>query len=301
MATNPDLSDLYPGSSTRGGRGIQVLGEKVIVASYHTLKIYDRELVHQRDVSHPLMVGLHETCLDGTETIWVSCTTIDAALQIDLGNGCLLRQFWPSEWPVLQQRFAITPLELDKRADNRALFLDETRYKSNRLHLNAVAVWQGQVYALLDKLAVVVNLDRQEVVIQDAALRGGHNLIIQDDGTAMINDTNGRGVRFYDLHTRSLQRVIDLTGFLPVRALLKRHNILYRGRQVLRELRLYPHTPPRPLFVRGMSIVGDWLFVGVSPASVLCLDWRRGELVDLYSYSQDIHICVHGLKAVNDG
>ena len=298
VATNPDLNDLYSGSSTRGGRGIQVLGERVIVASYHTLKIFDRELVHLRDVSHPLMVGLHEVCVDGTDAVWVCCTAVDAALRISLKNGAVLRQFWPAEMPEFQQRFGVTPTKIDKQADNRTLFLDKARYKLDRLHLNSIAVWQGEVYAFLADLGAVVNLGRRETVIQDVALRGGHNLIIQDDGTAILNDTYCRAIRFYNLHTGSLQKVVNLTDFPAVRALLRKHDAVYWWRKALRKAGLCSHTPPRPLFVRGMSLAGDWLFVGVSPAAILCLDWQRGELIDMYCYAQDVHVCVHGLMAV---
>ncbi len=53
-----------------------------------------------------------------------------------------------------------------------------------------------------------------------------------------------------------------------------------------------------PFFVRGMDIKNDLLFVGISPASILCLNWQTGKLVDVFDYSDDIRIAVHGLKLV---
>ena len=58
--------------------------------------------------------------------------------------------------------------------------------------------------------------------------------------------------------------------------------------------------PPRPLFVRGLDRLGDLLFVGVSPATILCIDEHQGKLVDAYSYSQDVGVCIHGLRVVGD-
>jgi hypothetical protein len=299
-ATNPTLEDPNPGSSTRGGRGVQVLDGHVIVASYHTLKVFDRALVHQHDISNPLLVGLHEICSDGADKMWVSCTALDAALQIGLKDGTLLRQFWPGEMAECQRRFGITPLVLDKRADNRTLFVKGTRYKSNRLHLNAIAMWQGEMYALLAKQGAIMNLDRQEVVIQAPALRGGHNLVIHEQGIAAVNNTYGRAILFCDLKARDVVRVIKLTEFPPVRALLRWHDMVHRVRRALQRVRLYPNTPPFPLFVRGLSLLDQQLFVGVSPASILCLNWQQGDLIDVYSYSHDVRVCVHGLQAVTD-
>jgi len=300
VATNPALNDPNPGSSTRGGRGVEVFADTVIVASYHTLRVYDRNLRHQRDVSHPLMVGLHETHAQSASEVWVSSTAIDAALKIDMETASILAESWPRERATFQEQLKVAPQTIDKGVDNRGLFLSPATRKLNHLHLNAVAVWREEVFAHFAKFGAIVNLDRGEVTIQDPALRGGHNLIILDDGTAVVNDTYGRSVRFYDLKGKTLKRVINLTSFPSVRALLARHNLVYHARRILRKAKLYPHRPPRPLFVRGLSMLGDQLFVGVSPAAILHLDWRRGELMDMFCYSHDVGVCVHGLKAVAD-
>ena len=201
--------------------------------------------------------------------------------------------------PGIQKRFGFTPLPVDKRADNRARYLTESLYKANRLHLNAVAIWRGEVLAHFSRMGAVVNLDREELVLQDPALRGGHNIVIRDDDTLIANGTYGRTVRFYDLRTGGLKQVIDLTAFPIIRTLLDRQNLIYTWRRLRHKVRLYPHTPPRPLFVRGLSPVGRWLFVGVSPAAVLQLDLSQGDLVDFFQYSSNVYVCVHGLCAVD--
>ena len=48
--------------------------------------------------------------------------------------------------------------------------------------------------------------------------------------------------------------------------------------------------------LRGMDRVGDRLFLGLSPAAVVCLDLRSRDLVDTFRYSRDVRVCVHGLK-----
>jgi hypothetical protein len=54
-------------------------------------------------------------------------------------------------------------------------------------------------------------------------------------------------------------------------------------------------SPSRPLFARGLALFEDWIWVGISPATVLCIDWRSGELIDMFSYSMDVDVCIHGL------
>ena len=60
-------------------------------------------------------------------------------------------------------------------------------------------------------------------------------------------------------------------------------------------------TPPvvaAPLFARGLQVVGDQVFVGVSPASILCIDWPRGRLLDTFQYTELVTTAVHGLVVV---
>ena len=91
--TNPEMNDPNPRGNTRGGRGIEFLDDEVIVANYHTLKIYDRQLHHRRDVSHPLFVGLHETFSNGDGRVWASSTAIDAIIGIDIKDNSIFRQY----------------------------------------------------------------------------------------------------------------------------------------------------------------------------------------------------------------
>jgi hypothetical protein len=296
--TDPEIVDPNPRGNARGGRGIEILGDGVVVASYHTLKVYDRNLVHQRDVSHPLMVGLHEIRAGSASTMWVTSTAIDAVLVIDVGSGDAIQQHWPREMPGLQRELGLTPLQIDKQADNRTRFLEVNRRSPGHVHLNAVATWRGETYALFNGFGVIANLDRDEIVIQDRALRHGHNLRVEADGTAIVNDTFGRAIRIYHLPTRTLQRTIKLTRFGLVRRLVLKHQLGYLARGVLKMLFFHQISAPRPVFVRGLDRLGDLLFIGISPATILCIDMKSGSLADSYRHSNDVAVCVHGLKVL---
>lgn len=299
VPANPEIYDPNPRGNSRGGRGIELFNNRVVVANYHTLEVYDRNLLHQLNVSHPLMVGLHEICRVTDEQVLISSTAIDAALLVDLGTNNIIKQYWPREMPGLQKALNLIPLDINKQIDNRTLFLDEgnTRRKGH-IHLNAVAAWNGETFALFNRIGAIVNLDRDEIVVQDKSLLQPHNLHIDKDGMAVVNNTFKRSVHIYNLHTREMERTINLTSIGLVRRLMIKHDPSYLLKAVLKEAVLHKISAPRPIFVRGLDRYENLLFVGISPATILCLDWKSGALVDSYHYSNDVSVCIHGLKVV---
>jgi hypothetical protein len=313
--TNPELDDPNPRGNTRGGRGIAFFNGHILVCSYHTVCQYDPALTPIRDISNPLMVGLHEIYYpENSGRLWVTATAIDAALEIDIETGETTRQLWPREVPSFQNELGLMPLEIDKDADNRGRFLSRHHLEHpHHLHLNAVCGWRGELHGLFSAFGAVVNLERGSVIIRETALRGAHNLVIREDGMTFINDTLGHSVRIYDLADGTLVKSIDLTQFDWVRALvagdpmssglirsLARHPRISQPLQrILAGLHLMPSLPAWPLFVRGMALAGDWLFVGISPASILQIDWQTDKLVDAYTYSQDTHVSIHGLRVAS--
>jgi hypothetical protein len=151
----------------------------------------------------------------------------------------------------------------------------------------------GAPCALFNRFGAIVDLEAARVLVRDPALRGGHNLELGDDGLAVVNDTLGATVRVYDLAAGRLVRAINLRDFAWVRALESRT----REGLIMRAARRIARRPAsaRPLFVRGLVLDGARAFIGLSPASIVCLDWRRGVVLDTFQYSDDVRCCVHGL------
>jgi hypothetical protein len=297
--TNPNMNDPNPRGNTRGGRGIEYLGNEVVVANYHTLKVYDQNLNHLRDISHPLFAGLHETFSNGNGCIWSTSTAIDAVIGIDIKNNDFSQQYWPREMPGFQHELNLIPLEIDKQIDNRTRFLGKKHnLHPSHLHLNAVAIWNGEMYGLFNSFGVIANLDKGEIVIKDKSLRHPHNLYIEEDGTAVVNNTFDRSIHIYNLHARKLERKIKLTNFGIVRRLYLKDQINYLIRGFLKLTFVPQINAPRPVYLRGLDKIGDLLFVGISPATILCIDVKNCELLDSYSYSSDVNNCIHGLKVV---
>jgi hypothetical protein len=294
---NPPVeNDPNPRGNTRGCRGVQRLNGHLIAASYHTLEVYDEHLDLKRTISDGQMVGLHEIEVTDHGTVWVTATAIDAVVEYDLEEGGQRKSFWPREMSCFQKALGVKPLDIDKDVDNRLRFLDPSGSASeSHLHLNAVEVHDGSVFALFNAHGVIVNLTSGEVVLRHDYLQGGHNLDILSDGRAIVNDSFRKAVRIYDLTRGILQRSIDLTKYQWVRDLIRWKIPTYWSKEAARKAGIIDHSVAKPLFVRGLVRRGDMLFVGVSPAAILQINWRTGELVDAYQYATNVHVCVHGL------
>jgi hypothetical protein len=284
--------------NVRGCRGIRVVGDEVIAADYHTLNFFDRELNFKRKMSHSLMVGLHEIdILD--QSVWVTSTTLDAALKYRLDNGALEADYWPREMPEFQQELDIEPLDIDKSIDNRTTFLENASFRgASHLHLNAVCEFRGEVYALFHSKCVVANLTRGTIVIRDDKLKHAHNLIIEEPGVVYINDTHRTVVRQYDMASGKQIRAIDIKKMPGIKALVLRSAV-----RALREMGIsffstHRKATARPLYLRGLALHGDYIFAGFSPATIVCIDKASGQLVDYYFHSNDARVCIHGLTVV---
>lgn len=299
---NPTIQkDPNPRGNARGCKGIRWWNGQLIAASYHSLEFYDESLTQTGALSEGLMVGLHEIDVTDRDTVWVSSTAIDAAVEYDLSDGTRGRAFWPREMPALQDALGLAPMAIDKEADNRLRYLEPSATNDeSHLHLNAVEEHDGEVYALFNSYGVVVNLTRGTVVLRDKGLSGAHNLTIMEEGLALVNDTWGMTVRLYDLEQGECWRSIDLTKYRWVRRLIRWQIPAYWGKEVARKVGLIGKSVAKPLFVRGLVRRGDTLFVGVSPAAILEIDWTSGELLDAYQYSSDVHVCIHGLEVLGE-
>lgn len=281
-ATDPDVTDLNPRGGARGGRGILRRGDRLFAANYHTLEIFDPDLRRLGRVSHPLFAGIHELCDGDNGAIWAACTSLDAAIAID-EHGQRLDSFWPRENPTLQRRFGLVPATLDKNADQRLAFVDKSGDKvddPHHTHLNAVARRDGELFVFLNRLGVIFNVTRDRIEVDDLQAEGSHNLV-SDGRRWLISDSRGKGVRIYA--DGELVRRIDFLEHPRIKAI----------HDAAREA----NPEQRVLFVRGMQLVGNRLFVGFSPATIVEFEYSSGTLVDLFQYSTRVKDCVHGLLA----
>jgi len=281
--------------NVRGCRGIGVVNDQIIAADYHSLNFYDHDLNLKRKMTHGLMVGLHETQVVDS-SIWVTSTTLDAALKYRLEDGALEESYWPREVPEFQKSLELEPLQIDKSIDNRLKYLEQDSFRGpSHLHLNAVCEFRGEVYALFHSKMLVANLSRGTIVIQDDNLKHAHNLIMEEPGVVYINDTRRTVVRQYDLESGNQIRAIDIRKMRGIKPLLLRSAARAIKETGISFITRKGKATARPLYLRGLAINEDYIFAGFSPATIVRIDKKTGELVDYYFHSTDMRLCIHGL------
>jgi len=290
---NPSINDPNKRGNSRGGRGILQRGERIYVANYHSLLIFDPDLQRVGTMSHGLFAGLHE--LSQTEdTIWAASTAIDAAVGVN-DQGNVISSWWPRENKYLKDYLGVNPLMIDKSIDNRLLYLGKNHLGSDHVHLNAVTFVDNDMYVLLNRYGIVYNATKESIVIEDKRLKGAHN-IIYHGGNLLVNDTRGRSIRVYN-KKGVLIKNIELLKFSPIKNIFAPWRYRELPEKVVNKL-LGKKTLAAPLFVRGLFTLDDnRVFVGFSPATIAEIDIEDEILIDFYQFSDDPTVCVHGLIA----
>jgi hypothetical protein len=259
---------------------------------------------------------LHELAQD-EDLIWVTSTAIDAIIGID-ASGTMHESLWPRENELFQRHSKVTPLKIDKNADNRNLFLDPVHMRNkSHLHLNAIAIFNDQLYALFNRFGIVYNLTKDKILFESPEIVGCHNLLFKDEHI-FINDSLGRKLVICN-QDGTLHKTINLLKFPEVNNIFKKfkdikveiftrikrislaRDIIEAAANKFKDLGIFRRNVniARPIFVRGLfALEGDRLLIGFSPATIVELDYGREEILDYYQYSDDIDVCVHGLAAI---
>jgi hypothetical protein len=289
---NPKIDhDPNPRGGTRGFRGVLVSRDEVIAATYHSLHVFNHDLKPLGEITHPLFSNLHELAWQG-DSIWVTSTGIDAAFRINRA-GQVLESWWPREDPETARHFNLHPLEIDKSQDNRLRFLgrDGSESSPSHVHLNAVAVWNDRPRMLLNRFGSVIELNPTKLVVQENGMRGCHNVVVTRCNHMLVNDSHHMAVRAFDSGGSPVRR-IDLSQFEPVRQLLWRNGftrikdwLRSHGRPTRLFQKLIPKAPSvKPIYVRGLcETPRGTVLVGISPASILEIDWKTGRLLKFFS------------------
>lgn len=236
-----------------------MVGSSVYAATYNAVDRFDLNLRRRRAVriESPLR-GLHEVYRGADDCLWVCATTIDTAIKVDPSSGAVSHVATPSSDPVVRAALGW-----------------------EHLHLNAVAEWRGTAVALLSRPGAVLSLDNGSVVLSHPLLKRAHSLVVTGD-SAFVCATPTRQIVEFDLPSSQVKRSVLLDDLPFVQGVNKS---------------VPPGSKPLalPVFARGLTVEGDWLFVGISPAAVLCLDWTTGQMIDAYQYSTEIRDAIHGL------
>lgn len=280
---DPDIdNDPNPRGNSRGGKGMFISGDELFVGTYHSIMVFDLDLNYKRKITTNLFVNIHEMSMDG-ENIWVSSTAIDVAVLVNR-QGITLKTWWPREEPLLQEKYGLVPMNINKNEDNRLSHLHaEASTKEHHTHLNAVVKHDQNTYVLLNKQGVIVQIEPDvKIVLEDYFIRGAHSPVISSDGNRLLLCSSLRkSIVIYDLEKRKLVRQINLLGYDDIADLCHVHQ---------------EQPFNQSIFVRGMEIIDSRrIMVGISPASILEIDVQNNRLLDFYKYSDEVGDAVHGL------
>jgi hypothetical protein len=223
------------------------------------------------------------------DNIWVSSTAIDAAVLVNR-EGVTLKSWWPRDERMLQEKYGLCPMVIDKNIDNRLMHIHaELSGKLHHTHLNSVVQSGGHIYVLMNKQGIVVQIEPEvKVVLEDSFIRGAHSPAVSIEGDRLLLCSSfEKSVLVYDLESGKAVQKIDLLNFAEVVNLHRAH----------------PDQPfNQSIFVRGLEIIDEKrILAGISPAAIIEVDIDRGRLLDFYQYSTDVGDAVHGLAHLPTG
>ena len=275
-----EYSSLFACYHYNGARGITSNARHVFVALQNSIVVYDKNLdtiVGRMD--HPLFNGIHEIVW-ANDRLYVTCAVTDAILVMS-GEGREMERFTLGNNKFFLEEFRLPARELDNRLDYRVVHLAERLY-----HVNNVQILSGNVYAHFFRQGSFVKIfPGAEVIIQDKKLRQSHNGQFSPNGQfILINDSGNAMLRIYDAKGKPLRQIDFRNSPLPIdfskQARFEQNHFINSG------------------WLRGMAFSREneeIVFVGMSPAIVVALNYVSGEMVDFFRLRKDFSIGVHGL------
>ncbi len=284
--SDPDIDiDPNPRGNSRGGKGIIISGDEIFAGTYHSILVFDPDLNLKRRITNNLFVNIHEMCFAGDD-IWVSSTTIDCAIKVTR-DGKTVKTWWPREEPALQQKYGLTPMDIDKSADNRLRYIDaELSTAPGHTHLNSVITRGDHTYVLLNQMGALIQIEPElKVVLEDPLLRRAHSPVITADGSRfMLCSSFNHALLIYDRMRGTMINKIDLLDFKEIKNLSRKS----------------PDQPfNKSIFVRGLEIVDKArVLAGIAPAGILEIDVVKNRLLDFYQYSAEVGDAVHGIAHI---
>lgn len=312
VPADPPVIDPNPRGNSRGGRGIVVVGDAIVVANYHTLEVCDHQLQPKGAFSHGNFAGLHEIMRRG-ERLFVASTAVNAAAQVPLEvvldakaaprrpAATPTRFWWPTEEPEVCEQLGLptTPYP-DKDSDNRLRHLDlHNRGHVGHLHLNAIDADGDRVHALLNKPGAILRLDDMAVMVRHPLLEGAHNLEFVEPGRAWVVGTRSGKLLDCDLVRGEVRPLIDLAATPFAREVAAGGGEPKSGPwgRLLSLGRTSEKTDAsaQTLFWRGLAVDDDWIFVGTSPAAILGFDRRTLAYQGVVRLGTSVREVVHGI------
>ena len=264
-----------------------------------------------REISDRLMSCIHELYVED-HYIYVTSTMIDGIIKYDLNTGKSIQQFWPRNMKRIKRDLKLESINFNiNNEDNRYFYkkyyIEKYSKEPSHLHLNAAFKWNDNLYALLNNHKAVINLSKDKVIFVDKKLRAPHNLIITNEGIAIINNSLEKKIMFYNILNGEKIDEINLLQYKEIKKIIskaiRQENSKDRIKKMIK-LKLHRYLPQQInllsayCYVRGLDLVESKLFIGISPSSIICIDIKSKRLIDIFNYTLDFNNAIHGLKVI---
>jgi hypothetical protein len=291
------VSDFNPRGGMRGGRGVRVWDDRVYVANFDTVSVYDRRWRQVARLSDPWAVDIHEIDV-GPGGIWLSCSILDLVLRLD-HDGRRLDQWHLSDSPQLARRLGLKSKPIDSATDFRR---EAPAVGRDGVHLNSVQA--------VDDEHLVLNFGR--VLPQRLVPRVLDRLMLlsrrSDNPSALTRLLCGRRDCIVRLDLRQRQRpevLFDVPTFRPS------HNggllpdgtgvLCHERGELLRwRLRRRPDRIPLPgVWWRGLAALSPrTLLIGTQPCGLLEVDVEEGRVTGSLTLPAEASESIHGLTVL---
>lgn len=270
-----------PRGGSRGGRGMRVFDNKIYVATYNYILVYDLEWNLLSEIRHPHVVGHHEIQVDA-QGVWCCSTVIDAVVKLDF-EGNALFEWWASEDEAFLSWVGGKKIIWDRSVDYSTYYppsIDVEGHPDCQFHINSVYCVEGKVYAYdLASRALFSVWPRFEPIVRNSAWDYAHNVCprgrdilvnVSALKTFEIWRMPGRLERFWRRRPYLVQKVVVVPGEGGSTQFSKSG------------------------WVRGRIDLGPNEFVvGCNPVSLHYI--RDGQVMRVWKVSDDVNEAVHGL------
>jgi hypothetical protein len=283
MAMNlPDKGFIVgPRGGSRGGRGVRVFDNRIYVAIYNRILVYDLEWNLLSEIRHPHVVGHHEIQVDA-QGVWCCSTVIDAVVKLDF-EGNALFEWWASEDEAFLSWIKGTKVVWDRDIDYSTYCPpspDVEAHPDHQFHINTVYCGDGRVYAYdLTSRALFAVWPRFEPIVRNPAWVKAHN-VYPRGRDILVNISQRKTFEIWRMPNR-LERLLRRRPYLVQRVVV----VPGEGRST---------QFSKSGWVRGRIDLGrNEFIVGCNPASLHYI--RDGQVIRSWKISDDVNEAVHGL------
>lgn len=323
LMTSPMPESLYraqdpnPRGGLRGARGVSVWGDRLVLANTERLLIFDEQWQPVRQITHPLMGGVHDILAE-EDGIWITCTNADLLIKISWGGEVLAHWSWREDAHLPDQLGlpGVSSVDMDLDYRDPETMRDGVR---NMVHLNGVArcpaglllsfgrilsptrYRQARMQSVVGRIAKKVGVKRRNnrahaLTPQPVGLIEGSSA-----GLVLLRESGEADLLSHVPHTR-----------------VPNHNVWQAGDKLLyndsNESRLValPWSgngetqaiviPGEPGFARGLAQLDETRFLSGSqaPAAVYEADFATQTVTRTYLLAGKTHETVYGLCLLPD-